>query len=142
VKTRQLRRPVAEDLFTWDGAEPRLIGSKCAECGAVTFPAQQGCPRCTADAMERCVLGPRGTLWTWTTQEYPLKQLGDVPFEPFIVGYVELPGEVRVESRIVDVAPAELRIGMELEVGTTVLRVDPDGADVLIYCFAPAGEPR
>jgi uncharacterized protein len=90
--------------------------------------------------MERLLLQRTGKLWTWTTQEYPLKQMGDGPFEPFLVGYVELPGEVRIESRIVGVPAEDVRIGMDLEAGTTVLRREADGTEVLVYCFSPVRE--
>jgi len=45
------RLPVAEGLFTWPSDEPRLIGSRCAACGIVTFPAQDSCPRCASTEM-------------------------------------------------------------------------------------------
>ena len=40
--------PVAEGIFTWPSDEPQLIGSRCAACGIVTFPAQDSCPRCAS----------------------------------------------------------------------------------------------
>ena len=42
------RVPVAEGVFTWPSDDPRLIGSRCAACGIVTFPAQASCPRCAS----------------------------------------------------------------------------------------------
>ena len=62
--------PVAAGLFTWPSPEPQLIGSQCAACGAMTFPQQQDCPRCYGDQMEETLFAPRGTLWTFTTQEF------------------------------------------------------------------------
>ena len=38
--------PIADGLFTWPSNDPRLLGSKCRDCGVVTFPAQSGCPAC------------------------------------------------------------------------------------------------
>ena len=66
----------ADDVFTWPADEPQLIGGRCAECGTVTFPAQPSCPRCGATAMEQHLLARRGTLWTFTTQEF-------LPKEPY-----------------------------------------------------------
>ena len=40
------RIPVAEGVFTFPSDDPQLIGSKCADCGMVTFPTQASCPRC------------------------------------------------------------------------------------------------
>ena len=62
------RVPIAEGVFTWPADEPQLIGSRCTECGMVTFPAQASCPRDGSTAMEEHLLARRGTLWAWTTQ--------------------------------------------------------------------------
>ena len=40
----------------------------------------------------------------------------DAEFEPYAVGYVELPGILRVEGRLTESRPERLRIGMEMEV--------------------------
>ena len=63
----------------------------------------------------------RGTLWTWTTQGFeppspPYVRDRDGEFEPYAVGYVELPGFLRVEGRLTESRPERLRIGMEMEV--------------------------
>ena len=63
--------PVAEGVFTWPADEPQLIGSRCADCGMVTFPTQDSCPRCASTAMEEELLARQGRLWAWTTQEFP-----------------------------------------------------------------------
>ncbi|HEX5096311.1 MAG TPA: zinc ribbon domain-containing protein, partial [Acidimicrobiia bacterium] len=60
--------PVAEGIFTGPSDDPRLIGSRCAACGIVTFPAQDSCPRCAAADMVEEELPRRGRLWAWTTQ--------------------------------------------------------------------------
>ena len=93
--------------------------------------------------MARVQLSARGTLWTWTTQGFLPKHPYAGPeteadFEPFLLGYVDLPGEVRVESRLVGLTAADVRIGMELELVTFPFRTDPDGTVVLAYAFAPA----
>jgi uncharacterized protein len=125
--------PVADGLFTWPADEPRLIGSRCRDCGVVTFPAQGSCPACTSLAVEERLLSRRGTLYTWTVQGFRPKPpyAGPDEFEPFGVGYVELPGEVRVEARLTVADPVRLRIGMPME-----LVIVPFGEKVT-YAFAP-----
>jgi uncharacterized OB-fold protein len=134
--------PIAEDLFTWPSDEPRLIGSRCAACETVTFPAQSGCPRCGSDAMERHLLGRRGTLWTFTTQGFLPKEPytgpeTDETFAGYGLGYVELPGEVIVESRLTERDPTRLSIGAPMELVIVPFRREPDGTDVLTFAFAP-----
>ena len=98
--------PIAEGLTTGSVTEPRLLGSRCVECGAYAFPAQDGCPRCSVMGMERVELSRTGTVWTWTSQEF----LPPAPpyagpettetFERYYVGYVELDGELRVRRAL------------------------------------------
>ena len=57
-------------------------------------------------------------------------------FEPFGVGYVELP-EVIVEARLTENEPAKLAEGMQMQLTTERLYVDDDGNDVMTYAFAP-----
>lgn len=142
------RVPVAEGVFTWPSDEPRLIGSRCVNCGNHMFPAQSGCPKCTGDTTEKVELATRGTLWTWTVQGFPPKAppyQGDTDaktFRPFGVGYVELPGQVKVEARLTEADPANLRIGMEMELVIVPLATDRDGNEIVTFAFAPVGEEQ
>ena len=106
--------PVGQGLFTEAGGELRLVGSQCAQCGTVAFPRQSSCPRCTSLAVHEHLLARRGTLWSWTIQCFPPKSppyavVDPDTFEPYGVGYVELPGEVRVETRLTESDPDDSR---------------------------------
>ena len=135
--------PVSEGVFTWPSDEPHLIGSRCVQCGNHMFPVQSGCPKCTGIQTETVELARRGTLWTWTVQGFPPKAppyLGDVDpknFQAFGVGYVELPGEIKVEARLTEADPANLRIGMEMEMVIIPLTTDADGNEVVTFAFRP-----
>ena len=133
--------PVAEGVFTWPSDDPQLIGSRCGQCGMVTFPTQDSCPRCASTAMEEMLLARRGTLWAWTTQSFPPPPPFAGPtgkdFVPFGVGYVELPGEVKVESRLTECDPAVLANGMEMELVIVPFRTDDDGNEVVTFAFRP-----
>lgn len=135
------RVPIADDVFTIADGGPRLLGSRCQDCGNHVFPVQDGCPRCTSDRSEVVELSTRGTLWTWTVQGFPPKAppyLGPTdPFVPYGVGYVELPGEVKVEARLTEADPAALRIGMEMELVLETLCVDDAGDEIVTYAFRP-----
>lgn len=135
--------PIADGLFTWGTDDPRLIGSRCRECGRIAFPRTQHCPACCASAMEDMLLSRRGTLWTWTTQGFLPKSppyAGPetaADFKPYAVGYVELPGEVRVESRILTDDPRSLSIGMDMELVIVPYKTDVAGRTVLSFAFQP-----
>ena len=142
--------PVAEGIFTWPspdqkGVGPELIGSKCADCGIVTFPAQDSCPRCASTAMVEHLLPRRGRLWAWTTQEFPPPSppyagATGRDFVPFAVGYVELPDEVKVETRLTEGNPDALVTGMEMELTLVPFRTDDDGNEVMTFAFRPVEE--
>jgi uncharacterized OB-fold protein len=134
--------PVAEGVFTWPTDEPELIGSRCAKCAMVTFPVQDSCPRCGSSAMEEHRLARRGRLWAWTIQDFPPPSPPyagptGADFVPFGVGYVELPGEVKVETRLTESDPDVLTIGMEMELVVVPFRTDDGGTEVVTFAFRP-----
>jgi uncharacterized OB-fold protein len=136
--------PIAEGIFTWPSDEPRLLASKCDECGNHMFPVQADCPKCSGTSTETVELGRTGTLWTWTVQGYPPKSppyAGDVnpaTFEPYGVGYVDIDRQVRVETRLTVADPEQLEIGMALEMVLEPLYVNEEGDEVVTFAFAPA----
>ena len=132
----------APDVFTWPSDEPRLIGGKCAACGAITFPNKPSCPRCGRPEMATHLLPPRGTLVAWTTQEFLPKEPyasgeTDETFKPYGVGLVQLGDEVRVEARLTECDPAKLRFGMDVQLAIVPFRIEPDGTEVLVHAFEP-----
>ena len=137
-------RPVGEGLFTWPAEAPQLIGSRCQACGAVSFPQQDSCPRCTSTDVVRHLLSRTGTLWTWTVQGFRPKSPpyeGPVEFAPYPVGYVELPGELKVETLLVDVEPEDLRIGMEMELTIVPFASSATEDPLVTFAFRPIGAP-
>jgi len=136
------RVPIAEGIFTWPADEPQLIGSRCTSCGIVTFPSQEGCPRCGSTEMGEHLLERRGRLWAWTTQHFPPPSPPYVgptgkDFVPFGLGYVELGGEVKVETRLSTADPDALSTGTEMELTLVPLQTDDDGNEVVTFAFRP-----
>ena len=133
---------VADGIFDIRDGKPVLLGTRCTNCDNHMFPRQTGCPRCLFNEQEDVELATRGTLWTWTVQAFPPKAppyLGPVgdDFAPYGVGYVELPGQLRVEGRLTISDPEQLQIGMEMELVLDPLSLDEDGNQVVTYAFAP-----
>jgi uncharacterized OB-fold protein len=135
-------RAIREGLFTWPSDEPQLIGSKCGQCGIVTFPAQGSCPRDASTDMREHLLAREGRLWAWTTQDFqppspPYTGPTGDDYTPFAVGYVELPGEVRVETRLTETDPGKLVPGMDMRLVVVPFRTDDDGNEVVTFAFQP-----
>jgi len=137
------RIPVQEGLFTWPSDEPQLIASRCSACGDVAFPRQQSCPDCSSDDVDEILLSRRGTVWTWTIQNFPppippYAGSGDRDtFVPYGVAYIELPEGIRVEARLTENDPEKLSIGMEMEMVVEKFASDDDGNELVTFAFQP-----
>ena len=138
--TRQ--RAIDPGLFDWPDAHPALRASRCNGCGAMAFPANASCMSCGNTEVTVQKLPTRGRLWAWTIQRFMPKtpyRSSETPetFKAFGVGYVELPGTLRVETRLLENDPRKLRIGDEMELAFYTHRTDPDGCEVINYAFKP-----
>jgi len=135
---------VGENLLTsTDPDTAELIGGRCRSCGAWSFPAYPGCQRCSGTDIASEPLGRTGTLWTWTHQLFmpPSPPYDDgrndpATFEPFYLGYVEIPGKVRVISRLQVNTADELRIGVPLEL-VLIQEARSSGKVVTSWAFRP-----
>ena len=81
----------------------------------------------------------RGTLWTWTVQHFMPKapyrsSETEATFRPFGMGYVELPGALRIETRLTENDPRSFASAPS---GTRHLyaRVEDAGTAVMNYAF-------
>ncbi|GHC89777.1 Zn-ribbon domain-containing OB-fold protein [Novosphingobium pokkalii] len=122
----------AAALFMPD-APLRLVGGRAKGDGRIVFPHPG------TDDFEAVALSPTGTLWSYTIQRFRPKTppyAGPEEFTPWALGYVDLPGEVIVQARLVNVAFADIRIGMPLAL--TKVALDAAADDPLwLPAFAP-----
>ncbi|MDV7241891.1 MULTISPECIES: Zn-ribbon domain-containing OB-fold protein [Rhodococcus] len=101
------------DLFRVDGENVHLLASTSSTSQYLVFPAEP----------DRSVieLSSEGTLYTWTSQEFPPPSppaLKDGEFRSYGVGYVEFPEGLLVEGRLTSCDPSELPIGGRMKVVT------------------------
>jgi uncharacterized OB-fold protein len=133
-------RAIDDRLFDWPAAAPALKASRCSSCGNFAFPMMSSCRHCGGTAVDAVELPRRGTLWAWTIQHFMPKtpyrsSETEATFTPFGLGYVELPGALRIETRLTENDPRKLRIGAEVELVIYTHRVDDDGTAVMNYAF-------
>jgi uncharacterized OB-fold protein len=99
--------------------------------------------RCGSDQASQKLLADRGTLWTFTTQNFrppsPPYDGADTAesFRSYAVGYVDLAGEIMVEARLTEPDPDRLAIGLPMRLTVVPYTVTPDGTEVLTFAFAP-----
>ncbi|MGD1257960.1 Zn-ribbon domain-containing OB-fold protein [Mycobacterium seoulense] len=137
---------IADNLFRLDGDRAVLQGSRRRSTGVVKFPAERpelfdADPDVQAD-IEPIDLPTEGTLFTFTSQQFPppLPYKGHrspEAFRPYIVGFIQLGDRVLVESLIIGVDAAELRIGQPMVSCTSTFETEA-GESLLTYAFRPA----
>lgn len=137
-------RPVAADLFEGEGAGTRLIGTRCASCGALYFPQTLSCrnPDCREKAVGPERLPQQGVLYSVTVQRYrppPLFRMDD--WAPYALGLVDLGEGLRVMGMLIGFDPEALAIGLPVRLTTGMLYADEEGAPVFTYMFAPVETP-
>ena len=132
--------PIREGFFVFPNDEqgsPRLIGSKCRQCGDVVFPKRKLCTLCESEElMEEVFIGEKGTLYTYT-----IVRAGYPNFDtPYILGFVELPDgkDLRVLAQLEDCGLEEVRIGMPLELTIGKIKTDSvTGKTVVGHKYRP-----
>jgi uncharacterized protein len=136
-------RAIDPNLFHWPAVDPALLASRCTRCGGFAFPAGPSCTRCGSTSVETVELPRKGRLWTWTIQRFMpkspyLSSETEATFKPFGIGYVELPGTVRIETRLMENDSGKLRFGADMELAIYTHRVEADGTHIMNYAFKPA----
>ncbi|HXQ14374.1 MAG TPA: OB-fold domain-containing protein [Caulobacteraceae bacterium] len=138
------QRPLADGLYRLVDGAPRLLGGRRKSDGKLAFPLPQGAQ---GELYEPVELSSDGVLWSYTVQRFrpktPYAGPGDdKSFRPYAVGYVELPGQIIVESHIATTDFNALRIGQPMRLTLMPFRREPDGTDVMIYGFKPATQTQ
>jgi len=123
-----VRVPAVDDWFTID-AEPRLIGSRCVECGTYYFPKETfSCrnPSCSSTVLEEVPLSNTGKIWSYAINHYPPPPpaVSSDPFEPYAVAAVELAEERMIVLGLVSGDIEALRIGADVELVVDTLFKD------------------
>lgn len=120
------------DLFAApeNGEKPCLWGYRCRGCGKTWFPKVVPCPDCWSEDVVQIALSKVGKLYSYSTIHVGQKGIKT----PYVIGYVDLPENVRIFAQL-DIDPAGLKIGMDVEVTSGVIRVDANGTKTMSYKF-------
>lgn len=133
------RVPIEPGFFTIpdDPREsPRLLGCRCLACGEHLFPRREICAACLGEDIEDTLLGPRGSLYTYTYVHVPFFGSRRADVGGYGVGQVDLPEGPRIQA-VLSGGPGDFAIGMEMELELETLRKREDGSEVVIFRFRP-----
>jgi uncharacterized OB-fold protein len=121
-----------DNQFFYDGLrEHKLLIQQCSDCKTLRVPPRPMCGNCQSLNWEPLESSGRGTVYSYVMPQYP-----PLPFfeYPYIVALIELDEGVRIVSNLVGVDPAEVKVGMAVEVGYEEFN---DG-ELVLHQFRPA----
>jgi uncharacterized OB-fold protein len=119
----------------WDAArEGRLVAQRCLGCGRLRHPPRPMCPYCQSLEYELAELGGLGTVYSYSILHHPQNPAFTYPV---IAALVDLDEGIRLVTNLVDVEPADIRIGSRVRV-----RFEPTADDMAVPVFEPADGPQ
>src|SRR4051812_20387775 len=111
-----------DNRFWFDAArEHRLVIQRCTSCGSLRHPPSPVCPQCSSFEWDTIEASGRGTVYSFIVNHHPQHPAFDYPLP---IAVVELEEGTRFITDLVDVDPADVTIGMEVEL--TFLDTDPE----------------
>jgi hypothetical protein len=113
----------------------KLIGGKCKQCGKVHLPPRPLCDNCFSKEFEWVEVPRRGKLLTYTVIHVAPTQFQSMV--PYAVGIVELEKGVKIPGMITGIAPAQLKIGMDLTIDFGTRGTGQQWPQWPRYCFKP-----
>jgi uncharacterized protein len=127
------RPAISQDTaFFWEGAKRgELLIQRCSSCGTLRHPPGPMCPVCNSMEWGTISATGRGEVYSFVVYHYPAIP----PFEPpYVVALIALEEGVRLVSNLIEIDPADVRIGQPVEV--RFMAVDDE---LTLPMFVPAG---
>jgi uncharacterized OB-fold protein len=131
------------DMFVqpMDSEHPVLQGSRCGNCGKVSFPRKIICPGCQSkENQKETALSRKGELYS-----YSVAHVAPEGFKtPYAFGLVVLPEGLRLFSILQGREPFDdvLVIGMQVELDLGPIMKNDENKDVYSYVFKPLGSEK
>ena len=124
-----------DNAFFFEGARlGKLLVQRCSSCGTLRHPPAPSCAACRSlewEAVESC---GRGVVYSFAVVHHP--QVAGFEY-PLVVALVELEEGTRLVADLEGAAPADVRIGMAVEVGFA-----PLSPEIALPVFRPSAPSR
>jgi len=131
MRLRPRRVVNGDNQFFWDGVDDgQLLIQRCADCQRLRHPARPMCPHCQSTRWDAVAASGDGTVFSYVVHHHP--PLPGVTV-PHVVATIDLSEGTRYVAQLVDVEPADVSIGMPVEL--TFVEFDPD---LTLPVFRPA----
>ena len=107
--------PISKTSEFWDALKQgRLVTTKCAKCGNLSFPPQADCPKCMSAEHAWVELGRDATLVTFTHVRITPASFADT--DPYLIAIGEMGNGLKVLAWLEGVEPEEAKPGMKLRI--------------------------
>ena len=109
---RPIPRPTPLTQPFWDATkEGRLVLQRCSTCREFVWTPQMVCRSCLTETLEWTEVSGQGSVYTFV-----IMHTAAIPAfkAPYTIAVVELAEGPRMFTDIVDIDPAEVRIGMKV----------------------------
>ena len=105
----------ANEHYWWGGADGELRILRCDNCGHWVHPPAPVCGRCLSRSLTPAAVSGRGTVHSYTVNH---QRWNPTMAHPYAIVLVDLPEQdgLRILANIVDCDPADVRVGMPVEV--------------------------
>jgi uncharacterized OB-fold protein len=121
-----------DSQFFYDGLrEHKLLIQQCSDCETLRVPPRPMCGNCQSLSWQPIESGGRGSVYSYVMPQYPPLPFFDYPY---IVVLVELDEGVRMVSNLRDIDPADVKVGMAVEVFFQAFNDD----ELVLHQFRPA----
>ncbi|MEO3758939.1 Zn-ribbon domain-containing OB-fold protein [Mycobacterium sp. B14F4] len=121
-----------DNQFFYDGLrQHKLLIQCCSDCKTLRVPPRPMCARCQSLNWDAVESAGRGAVYSYVMPQYP-----PLPFfeYPYIVVLVDLEEGVRMVSNLRDIDPADVKVGMAVEVRYQAFNDD----GLVLHQFRPA----
>lgn len=102
-----------QEFFFAGAKEGKLLVQRCGVCGHLQYPPHAACQSCQSFEIEPAEVSGKGTVYSYVVTHHPQVAAFDYPLP---VALIELAEGPRMISNLVDIDPADIRIGQPVEV--------------------------
>jgi uncharacterized OB-fold protein/acyl dehydratase len=114
-KAKRPRPALTLDNKWWFDAakDHRLMIQRCAQCNVLRHPPRPRCDKCGSYEWNALEASGKGTVYSFVVAHYPQVPAFDYPLP---IGLIALEEGTRIVADLVDVDPADVKVGMAVEV--------------------------
>lgn len=117
----------------------RILGSKCQNCNAESFPPLYRCRKCGSDKLSDHEMPQEGKILAYTLLRDPMTGFED--HDPMPIALIELNNGVRIVAQLADTPPDQISVGSKVRAVFRRVRVNgPNGQIFYGYKFAIKNE--